>query len=167
MPWNGAWAAARCAPYRTRAGLPATGRRACQQRAFRENNKVRLKRRPASVVVASMLLAAALGGAPVRAASGVTVRSSSVLPRQPAIGGVVRLTLDLVNDSASAWGPHDTVRIRWVRSGQTALEATQPLGQSVPPGGETTLAMVTLAPSAVGDFTLAVTLNTHGTQVAL
>jgi SpoIID/LytB domain protein len=128
---------------------------------------VRHHRRPVSVVVVSVILAAALGGAPVRAASGVTVRSSSVLPQQPPIGGVVRLSLNLVNDSASAWGPHDTVRIRWLRSGQTALEATQPLGQSVPPGGEATLAMVTLAPSAVGDFTLAVTLNTHGTQVAL
>jgi len=128
---------------------------------------VRLNWRPASIVVVSVSLAAALGGAPVPAASGVTVRSSSVLPQQPPIGGVVRLTLDVVNDSTSAWGPHDTVRIRWVRSGQTALEATQPLGQSVPAAGETTLAMVTLAPVAVGDFTLAVTLTTHGTQLAL
>jgi len=113
-------------------------------------------------------MAAALGGAPVRAASGVTVRSSSVLPQQPPIGGVVRLTLDLVNDGASAWSSHDTVRIRWVRSdGQTALEGTQPLGRSVPPGAETTLTLVTLAPSAVGDFTLAVSLTTHGTQLAL
>ena len=128
---------------------------------------MRLNWRPASIVVVSVSLAAAPGGAPVPAASGVTVRSSSVLPQQPPIGGVVRLTLDVVNDSTSAWGPHDTVRIRWVRSGQTALEATQPLGQSVPAAGETTLAMVTLAPVAVGDFTLAVTLTTHGTQLAL
>jgi SpoIID/LytB domain protein len=112
-------------------------------------------------------LAAALGIAPVRAASGVTVRSSSVLPQQPPIGGVVRLSLDLVNDSASAWSSRDTVRIRWVRSGQTALEETRPLGQNVPAGGETTLTLVTLAPLAVGDFTLAVALNTHGTQLAL
>ncbi len=113
-------------------------------------------------------MAVALGGAPVRAASGVTVQSSSVLPQQPPIGGVVRLTLDLVNDSASAWSPHDTVRIRWVRSnGQTALEETQPLGLSVPAGGATTLALVTLAPAAVGDFTLGVILNTHRTQLAL
>src|SRR2546428_957652 len=156
MPWNGAWAAARCAPYRRRAVRPAIGRRACQKRAFRENSKVRLNWRPASIVVVSVSLAAALGGAPVRAASGVTVRSSSVLPQQPPIGGVVRLSLDLVNDSTLAWGPHDTVRIRWVRSGQTALEATQPLGRSVAAGGEATLAMVTLAPSAVGAVTPAV-----------
>ena len=125
-------------------------------------------RRRLSAAVAGVIVAGALGGAPVRAASAVTVRSSSVLPQQPPIGGVVRLTLDVRNDSASAWSPHDTVRIRWVRSnGQTELEVTQPLGLSVPAGGETTLALVTLAPSAVGDFTLAVILTTHGTQLAL
>jgi len=128
---------------------------------------VRLKRRPASVVVVSVILAAALGGAPVRAASAVTVPSSSVLPQQPPIGGVVRLTLDVVNDSASAWSPQDTLRVRWLRGGQTALEETRPLGLSVSAGGETTLALVTLTPVAVGDFTLAVTLTTHGTQLAL
>lgn len=139
--------------------------RTCQRLAFRENTKVS---RPRLVIaIACLILAGTLGVAPAQAASGIAVRSSSVLPEQPPIGGVVRLTLDVVNDSASAWTARDTVRIRWAGSGQTAVETTQPFGQNVAAGGQTTLALVTLAPSAVGDFTLAVTLNTHGTQLAL
>lgn len=127
-----------------------------------------LSRRRLCFAVASIAIGTTMGLASVRAASGATVRASSVLPHQPPIAGVVRLDLDVVNDSPSAWSPRDTLRIRWLRSdGRTALENALPLGRSVPAGGETTLALVTLAPSAVGDFRLLVALDTHGSHLVI
>lgn len=118
--------------------------------------------------LALLILAPGGGGVPAAAASGATVRSFSVLPAQPAIGAVVRIQLDIVNDSGGGWNAGDTIHVLWRRTtGQPALEDKLPLNRSVPRGGETTLALVTLAPTAVGDFLLSVGLDSHGQHLAL
>jgi len=105
---------------------------------------------------------------PAAAASGAAVQSFSALPARPAIGAVVRVQLDLLNESGSAWNAGDTLHVLWRRtSRETALEDRLPLGRSVASGGETTLALVTLAPTAVGDFTLSIELDSHGQHLAL
>jgi len=103
--------------------------------------------------------------APVSAAAGssVLVRAEIVLPHQPTMGGIVRLELEVRNQSARTWSAQDTVHLRWERvDRQPAAEDVRKLGQNVPAGATAKLSFVTLAPVEVGDFKLVTEVASHG-----
>src|SRR5438128_5537584 len=82
--------------------------------------------------------------------------------------GIVRLELQVRNDTSSAWSAADPVHLNWKRvDGKTAAEDTRQLGQPVGAGAGVPLTLVTLAPTAVGDFTLTTELETHGSRLAV
>ena len=101
-----------------------------------------------------MLLATLLTVAPARASGTATLVSGTVLPHNPAMGGVVRLALQVRNDTDRVWTATDVVRLTWKTSGKTATEESRRLGQAVKPGATVALALVTLSPAAAGDFIL-------------
>ena len=122
----------------------------------------------ASSVLIVLLVTAPLSVGPATAATGATLRSFSVLPHQPAIGGLVRLQLDVVNDSGAPWAAQDLVHMRWLRpDGLTAQEDSRPLGQPVGQNADIALTLVTLAPAEVGSFSLAVELLTRPHALSL
>jgi SpoIID/LytB domain protein len=82
--------------------------------------------------------------------------------------GVVRLDLRVRNDSESAWTAQDVVRLTWNdAAGKPVIADARQLGQAVARTATTSLALVTLAPTAVGDFTLAAELQTHGSHLPI
>jgi SpoIID/LytB domain protein len=102
------------------------------------------------------------------AAATATLVAGTVLPQNPPIGGIVRLQLQVRNDTASGWAAPDPVYLTWkTGDGKAATEDTRQLGQPVTPGSSASLTLVTLAPTAVGDFTLTVELETHGTRLVI
>jgi SpoIID/LytB domain protein len=127
-------------------------------------------RRPAHLLVVALLV---LSGAvnsqvAVRAANAATLISGTVLPHDPAIGGVVRLDLVIRNDTTSAWAASDDVHLEWRSAdGKMIATDTSQLGQPVAPGKSAGLNLVTLAPGQVGNFTLTVDLQSHGTRLAV
>jgi SpoIID/LytB domain protein len=119
--------------------------------------------------MAALVVAAALTPASgVTAAGGATLVSGTVLPHNPPIDGIVRLELQVRNDTANAWSARDQVYLTWKGTGdKTTAEDVRQLGQAVPAGASSALTLVTLAPPAVGDFGLSVGLETHGTRLAI
>src|SRR6202035_300403 len=86
----------------------------------------------------------------------------------PPMDGVVRLDLQVRNDTASAWAARDLVHLTWKGSDGKAVTAdARPLGQAVAPAATVNLTLVTLAPTAVGDFTLTVELETRGSRLQI
>src|SRR5260370_15515655 len=84
------------------------------------------------------------------------------------MGGIVRLALQIRNDTPSAWSADDPVHLTWkAGDGKATTEDTKQLGQPVAPAASASLTLVTLAPTAVGDFTVTVELATHGTRLAI
>ncbi len=82
--------------------------------------------------------------------------------------GVVRLELDLANDSTSPWSAENRVHLRWQRSdGRAAAEDVRLLGQAVATGATVRLTLVTLAPAEVGDFQLIPELETRTSRLAI
>ena len=82
--------------------------------------------------------------------------------------GVVRLDLRVRNDTASAWAAGDLVHLTWKGAdGKQVTADTRQLDQAIAPAGTATLALVTLSPTAVGDFTLTAELETHGTHLQI
>ena len=126
-------------------------------------------RRRSSAVVITALIAAAVGSvASVHAATGAaTLVSGTTLPHDPPMGGIVRLDLVVRNDGSSGWSANDPLHLTWKNADKAVAEDTHQLGQPVAPSATVTLNLVTLAPTAVGDFTLAVDLEDHGSRLAI
>ena len=102
------------------------------------------------------------------AAGTATLVSGAVLPKNPPMGGIVRLDLQVRNDTATAWSAADLVHLTWKGAdGKTATEDTRQLGVAVAPAATVPLTLVTLAPAAVGDFSLATELETNGARLAI
>jgi stage II sporulation protein D len=82
--------------------------------------------------------------------------------------GVVRLDLRVRNDTASAWAAGDLIRLTWRGAdGKQVAADARPLGQAVAPAATTDLALVTLSPTAVGDFTLTTALERRGSRLQI
>ena len=114
------------------------------------------------------LVVASLGSAERANAAGLaTLVSGTVVPHDPPMNGIVRLELQVRNDTTSAWAAADPVHLIWKHDGKTAAEDTRQLGQPAAVGASIPLTLVTLAPTAVGDFTLTMELETHGTRLAI
>jgi SpoIID/LytB domain protein len=111
------------------------------------------------------LLAPILPAVPASAAATATLVTGTVVPHNPPMDGVVRLDLQVRNDTASAWAARDLVHLTWKGSdGKPVTADARPLGQAVAPAATVNLTLVTLAPTAVGDFTLTVELETRGSR---
>jgi len=132
-----------------------------------DTNKVP-SRRLALVTSALVIVAAVATASVVSAAGTATLISGTVLPHNPPMGGIVRLDLQVRNDTSSAWSAVDLVHLTWKSAdGKTSAEDTRQLGQPVAPGATVPLTLVTLAPAAVGDFSLATELEAHGSRLAI
>src|SRR5229473_1582433 len=102
------------------------------------------------------------------AAAAATLVTRTVVPHNPPMDGVVRLDLQVRNDTADAWAARDLVHLTWKGAdGKPVSADARPLGQPVAPAGTVALTLVTLAPTAVGDFTLTVGLETHGSPLQI
>src|SRR5207245_7882509 len=76
--------------------------------------------------------------------------------------------LQVRNDTAGAWSAVDPIHLTWKGSGgKTVIEDSRPLGQPVARSATVPLTFVTLAPTAVGDFTLSVEIESHGTRLPI
>src|SRR5207244_10010108 len=95
--------------------------------------KVRARR---LVRLVGALVAASLGSAGyVSAAGTATLVSGTVVPHDPPMNGIVRLELQVRNDTTSAWTAADLVHLAWKRAdGKIAAEDTRQLGQPVAAG---------------------------------
>jgi stage II sporulation protein D len=114
------------------------------------------------------LLAWILPVRPATAAGTATLVTGTVVPHNPPMDGVVRLDLQVRNDTASAWAARDLVRLTWKGAdGKPVTADARPLGQAVAPAATATLTLVTLSPTAVGDFTLTTELETRGSQLQI
>ena len=122
-----------------------------------------------ALLTGAIVMAAAIGSASGASAAGTaTLVSGTVLPNNPPMGGIVRLDLQVRNDTSTAWTAADLVHLTWKSAdGKTATEDTRQLGQPAAPGATVPLTLVTLAPAAVGDFSLATELETHGARLAV
>ena len=102
------------------------------------------------------------------AAATATLVAGTVIPHNPPIDGVVRLDLRVRNDTASAWAAGDLIRLTWkAADGKQVTADARPLGQAVAPAAAADLALVTLSPTAVGDFTLTTELETRGSRLQI
>jgi SpoIID/LytB domain protein len=111
---------------------------------------------------------AVVPAADASAAGTATLVSGTVLPNNPPMGGIVRLDLQVRNDTSTAWSAADPVHLSWKSAdGKSTTEDTHQLGQPAAPGATVPLTLVTLAPAAVGDFSLAAELETRGTKLAI
>jgi len=125
-------------------------------------------RRLALLTGAVVMAATVMSASGASAAGTATLVSGTVLPKNPPMGGIVRLDLQVRNDSATAWTASDLVHLTWKSAdGKTATEDTHQLGQPAAPAATLPLTLVTLAPAAVGDFSLATELETRGTRLAI
>ena len=106
--------------------------------------------------------------APALAAGAATLVSGTVVPHNPPMDGVVRLDLRVRNDTATAWVAGDLVHLIWKGSDSKPVTAdTRQLGQAILPAATATLTLVTLSPTAIGDFTLTTELESHGTRLQI
>jgi stage II sporulation protein D len=104
----------------------------------------------------------------VSAAGTATFLSGTAVPHNPPMDGVVRLDLRVRNDTPSAWAAGDLVHITWKGAdGKAVASDARPLGQAVAPAATFDLTVVTLSPTAVGDFTLTTELETHGSRLPI
>jgi stage II sporulation protein D len=84
------------------------------------------------------------------------------------MGGIVRLELMVRNDGTVSWPANDPMHLTWKSSdGKTIAEDTRQLAQAVAARATVALNLVTLAPAALGDFTLTVDLEDHGSRLAI
>ncbi|MEA2635921.1 MAG: stage sporulation protein [Chloroflexota bacterium] len=122
-----------------------------------------------ALLTSALVIAAAIGSASAASAAGTaTLVSGTVLPQNPPMGGIVRLDLQVRNDTSTAWTAADLVHLIWKSAdGKTSTEDTHQLGLPVAAGTTVPLTLVTLAPAAVGDFSLTTELDTHGTTLAV
>src|SRR5256712_2955741 len=120
------------------------------------------------VIAVVALLGWVLPAVPASATATATLVSGAVVPRSPPRAGVVRLGLGVRNDTASAWTAGDLVHLTWKGAdGKQVAADARPLGQAVAPAATVDLALVTLSPTAVGDFTLTTELETRGSRLQI
>ena len=106
--------------------------------------------------------------APASAAGTATLVAGTVVPHNPPMDGVVRLDLRVRNDTTSAWVAGDLVHLTWKGADSKPVTAdTRQLGQAILPAATATLTLVTLSPTAIGDFTLTTELESHGTRLQI
>jgi stage II sporulation protein D len=136
---------------------------------FRVFDTSKMPRRQIPLVIALVaLLGWILPATPASAAATATLVAGTVVPHNPPMDGVVRLDLRVRNDTASAWAAGDLVHLTWKGTdGKPVAADASPLGQAVAPAATVTLTLVTLAPTAVGDFTLTVEIETRGSQLQI
>jgi SpoIID/LytB domain protein len=122
-----------------------------------------------ALLTSALVIAAAIGSASAASAAGTaTLVSGTVLPHSPPMGGIVRLDLQVRNDTSTGWTAADLVHLTWKSAdGKTSTEDTHPLGQPAAAGTTVPLTLVTLAPAAVGDFSLTTELETHGSRLGV
>jgi len=122
-----------------------------------------------ALLTSVLVIAAAIESASAASASGsATLVSGTVLPRNPPMGGIVRLDLQVRNDTSTGWTAADLVHLTWKSAdGKTSTEDTHQLGEPAAAGATVPLTLVTLAPAAVGDFSLTTELETHGGRLAI
>jgi SpoIID/LytB domain protein len=122
-----------------------------------------------ALLTSALVIAAAIESASAASASGTaTLVSGTVLPRNPPMGGIVRLDLQVRNDTSTAWTAADLVHLTWKSAeGKTSTEDTHQLGEPAAVGATVPLTVVTMAPAAVGDFSLTTELETHGGRLAI
>src|SRR5437870_12157230 len=115
------------------------------------------------------LVFAFMGSVGLASAAGTaTLVSGTVIPHEPPMDGIGSLELQVRSGTASAWTAGDPIHLIWKRTdGKAAAEDTRQLGRPVAPGASLPLTLVTLAPTAVGDFSLTTELETHGTRLAI
>src|ERR1700693_4707303 len=134
---------------------------------FLDTSKVS-SRRLALLTSALVMAAAVVSTSGASAAGTAMLISGTVLPKNPPMGGIVRLDLQVRNDTSTAWSAADLVHLTWKSAdGKTTTEDPRQLGLPVAPAATVPLTLVTLAPAAVGDFSLATELETHGTKLAI
>jgi SpoIID/LytB domain protein len=128
-----------------------------------------VRRQVYAILLATLLVAfVAHPSLGVQAANSATLVSGTVLPKEPALGGIVRLELVVRNDSSSSWSASDLLRLSWKnRDGKSTAQEVRPLGQPARTGASLQLNPVSLAPAQVGDFTLTVEIESHGNQLAI
>jgi SpoIID/LytB domain protein len=103
---------------------------------------------------------------PAGAAGTATLVSGTVVPHNPPMDSVVRLDLRVRNDTATGWAARDLVHLTWkAADGKQVAADARPLGQAVASAATLDLALVTLSPTAVGDFTLTAELETRGSRL--
>ena len=122
-----------------------------------------------ALLTSALVMAAAIESASAASAAGTaTLVSETVLPRNPPMGGIVRLDLQVRNDTSTAWTAADLVHLTWKSAdGKTSTEETHQFGETAAAGATVPLTLVTLAPAAVGDFSLTTELETHGSRLAV
>jgi stage II sporulation protein D len=127
-----------------------------------------VRSRRLALVLSATLLATLAPLSPASAAASATLLSGSVLPHDPAMGGIVRLQLKVRNDTARSWRASDLIRLTWKKAGGGSLaEDERQLGMSVAGGASADLTLVTLVPTATGDVTLTSELETGGARLAI
>jgi len=116
----------------------------------------------------ALSMGAIFAGQAAAASDMATLVSGTVVPHDPPMDGIVRLDLQVRNDTAGAWSAVDPIHLTWKGSGgKTVIEDSRPLGQPVARSATVPLTFVTLAPTAVGDFTLSVEIESHGTRLPI
>src|ERR1700730_11651445 len=94
--------------------------------------------------------------------------TGTVIPHSPPMDGVVRLDLQVRNDTTGVWAAPDLVDLTWKGAdGKSVASDARPLGQAVAPAATVTMTLVTLSPTAVGNFTLTVELETPGSRLQI
>ncbi|MEA2668698.1 MAG: stage sporulation protein, partial [Chloroflexota bacterium] len=113
-----------------------------------------------TVLVLSVLLLVSL---PVSAADTASLVSGTVLPHAPSMDGVVRLELQVRNDTGRGWTGNDVVHLVWKGADSKIIsDESRQLPQAVPAKGTVALTLTTLAPGSVGDFTLTTEIENAG-----
>src|ERR1700694_1917584 len=89
-----------------------------------------------ALLTSALVIGASLGSASGASAAGTaTLVSGTVLPHIPPMGGIVRLDLQVRNDTSTAWTAADLVHLTWKSAdGKTTTEDTHQLGQQAAPG---------------------------------
>jgi len=116
----------------------------------------------------TLTMIAIMPGRAAAASDVATLVSGTVIPHDPPMDGIVRLDLQVRNDTTGAWAATDPIHLTWKGSGgNTVTEDSRALGQPVARAATVSLTLVTLAPTAIGDFTLTVELESHGTRLPI
>ena len=132
-----------------------------------DTSKVSRRQIPFLIALAALFVWT-LPGAPASAAGTATFVSGTVVPHNPPMDGVVRLDLRVRNDTASSWAVRDLVHLTWKGAdGKQVAADARPLGQAVAPAATVDLVLVTLSPTAVGDFTLTTEIETRGSRLQI
>jgi len=119
-------------------------------------------------LIAALVAASLINAAPARAADAATLVTGTVLPHAPSMDGIVRLDLQVRNDTIRGWAAGDLAHLVWKGAdGKTVSDESRRLGQAIPPKGALALTLTTLAPTAVGDFTLTTEIETNGARFAV